>query len=110
MDKNPDKKITMAYQKHRFILDILSKIILNLLSAGLLFGFGFWLLMASNMGPDYLPNIMDGGLDMSIRVTLLGLGTLVWLLTPIWFFWSTIRYGYRKYRNYQSYKHSNRVT
>lgn len=74
MDKNHDKEITTAYQKHRFILDILSKIILNLLSSGLLFGLGFW------------------------------------LLTPIWFFWSTIRYGYCKYRNYQTYQHSNRVT
>ena len=107
MYKHKDEQTRMDYQKYRFILDILSKVILNLLSAGLLLGFGFWLLMASNMGPAYLPNIMDGGLDMSIRVTLLGLGALVWLLTPIWFFWSTIRYGYRKYHNYQAYKRIN---
>ena len=47
MYKNKDKKIRTEYKKQFFILDILSKVIRNLLSAGLLLGFGFWLLMAS---------------------------------------------------------------
>ena len=92
-----DKEITTAYHRHHFILDILSKLILNLLSAALLLGVGFWLIIASNMGPAYLPNIMDGRLDMGIRISLLGLGAVTWLLTLIWFFWSTIRYGYQRY-------------
>ena len=101
MYKYKDKKIRTNYRKQHFVLNILSKLILNLLSAGLLLGFGFWLLTASNMGPAYLPNVMDAGFDMSIRVTLIGLGAMVWLLTPIWFLWSTIRYGYRRYQVYK---------
>lgn len=47
MYKNKDKKIRTEYKKQFFILVILSKVIRNLLSAGLLLGFGVWLLMAS---------------------------------------------------------------
>ena len=101
---NKDKKIRTDYQKHRFILDILSKVVTNLLSAGLLLFFGYWLFFTSNMGSSYLPNVRNGVFDMGIRFTLLGLATLIWLLTPIWFFWSTIRYGYQRYQEYQSYK------
>ena len=59
MYKNKDKKIRTEYKKQFFILDILSKVIRNLLSAGLLLGFGFWLLMASK-GLFINVNVHDG--------------------------------------------------
>lgn len=101
MYKNKDKKIRTDYQKHHFILDALSKVILNLLSTGLLLFFGYWLFFTSNMGSAYLPNFRDGAFNMSIRFTLIGLAALVWLLTPIWFLWSSALHCYNSYQAYK---------
>lgn len=110
MYKNKDKKIRTDYKKPYFILDMLNKVVRNLLITGLLLFFGYWLFFMSNMGPSYLPDIRDGSLDIGIRITLLCFAALIWLLAPIWFFWSTIRYGYRKYNQYQVYKDTNSMT
>lgn len=96
MYKNKDKKIRTDYKKPYFILDILNRVVRNLLITGLLLFFGYWLFFMSDMGPSYLPDIRDGSLDMGIRITLLGFAALIWLLAPTWFFWSTIGYGYHK--------------
>ena len=102
MDEQVDSSI--KYQKKYSVLDVMGKIILNIISSGLLLGFGFWLILASNMGPTYLPNVMDGALDIWIRFTLIGIATIIWLVTPIWFMWSSVRYSYNSYKSYQSYK------
>ena len=60
------------------------KIILRIIGAGLALLFGFWLIMASNMGPAYLPHLMNGALDFWIRMILLGLGLSIWLITALW--------------------------
>lgn len=62
---------------------------------GFILALGFVLIMASNMGPAYLPHIMDGALDFWTRMTLLGLGLLIWIITPVWTMWMILRYIYR---------------
>lgn len=101
---NKQSKNSAEYQGQHPVLDVIGKILLNLTITGLLLGFGFWLLLASNMGPAYLPNIRDGALDMGIRFTMIGISALIWIVTPIWFLWSSVRYSYH---SYQSYKHRN---
>ena len=65
---------SLIYDNWRGLLNTFGKIILRIVGAGLALLFGFWLLLASNIGPAYLPNIMDGALDFWIRMTFLGLG------------------------------------
>ena len=64
------------YDNWRGLLITFGKIILRIIGAGLAMSFGFWLIMASNMGPAYLPHLMNGALDFWIRMILLGLGQL----------------------------------
>ncbi|WP_201527715.1 hypothetical protein [Psychrobacter frigidicola] len=92
------------YQVRHPILDVMGKILLNVTITGLLLGFGFWLLLASNMGPAYLPNIMDGALDMWIRFSMIGIAAIIWIVSPIWFLWSSARFGYDSYHGYQASK------
>lgn len=77
--KNPP-----IYQLQHPILSTIGKLLFNLVATEILLSFGFWLILASNMGPAYLPNIMDGALDMAIRLTMLGIATVIWLVTPLW--------------------------
>lgn len=76
------------------LLKNIGKIILRIISAGLALIFGFWLIMASNMGPAYLPHIMDGELDFWIRMTLLGVGLGIWISIAVWLLWLIICYFY----------------
>lgn len=92
------------YQKKHPILEIIAKTLLNIVISALLLGFGFWLAFASTMGPAYQPEVMNGALDMWIRFTMLGIGAIIWLVTPIWFVWSSVRYSHNSYKSYQSYK------
>lgn len=101
MYKNKDKKIRVDYKKHYFILDMLNKLVRNLLSTGLLLFFGYWLFFMSNMELSYFSEVREGAFDISIRFTLLGLAGLIWLLAPIWFFWSSIHHGYSTYQDFK---------
>lgn len=76
-------------------LTVVSKIVTRMIGAGLMLAFGFWLLLASNMGPAYLPHAMDGALDFWIRMTFLGLGLGLWIMTAVWLIWLISRYLYR---------------
>ncbi|HAV47563.1 MAG TPA: hypothetical protein DCX43_05445 [Psychrobacter sp.] len=76
----------------RVLLKIVIRMILKIISIGLALVFGFWLLLASNMGPVYLPQFADGALDFWIRMTLLGLGLSTWLITAVWFVCFVLRY------------------
>ena len=82
----------LNYHNRRSFLRSFSRVILKITGAGLALVFGFWLLLASNMGPVYLPQFMDGALDFWIRMTLLGLGLSIWLITAVWFVWFMLRY------------------
>ena len=88
-------------------MNIIGKMLLNLLITGLLLGFGFWLVIASTMGPAYLPKVMEGGLDMWIRFIMLSISTMIWLVTPIWCIWSGGRYSYSNYKAYKRDKLTN---
>ena len=77
------------------------KIILRIIGAGLALLFGFWLIMASNMGPAYLPHLMNGALDFWIRIILLGLGLSIWLITALWIIWPMLRYCQHFIKKYQ---------
>ena len=77
------------------------KIILRIIGAGLALLFGFWLIMASNMGPAYLPHLMNGALDFWIRMILLGLGLSIWLITALWVIWLMLRYCQQFIKKYQ---------
>ena len=95
--KNP-----ATYQSRHPILDAIGKLLLNLTITGILLGFGFWLALASTMGPAYMPEVRDGALDMWIRFTMLGISAIIWLVTPIWFLWSSIHYSYQTYKRIHS--------
>ena len=69
-----------------------SNIIIKIIIALVLVTFGFWLLLASNMGATYLPNVIDGTLNIPIRFTMIGISVIIWIVTPLWFLWSVGRY------------------
>ena len=90
------------YQRQHPLLDVIGKLLLNVAIAGSLLGIGFLLLLLSNIGPAYWPSIMDGELDMWLRLTMLGIGAIIWLVTPIWLIWSNGVYSYRVYKRIKS--------
>lgn len=89
------------YDNWRGLLETFGKIILRIIGAGLALLFGFWLIMASNMGPAYLPHLMNGALDFWIRMILLGLGLSIWLITALWIIWLMLRYYQHFIKKYQ---------
>ncbi len=89
------------YDNWRGLLEIVGKIILRIIGAGLALLFGFWLIMASNMGQSYLPHLMNGALDFWIRMILLGLGLSIWLITALWIIWLMLRYYQHFIKKYQ---------
>ncbi len=89
------------YDNWRGLLITFGKIILRIIGAGLALLFGFWLIMASNMGPSYLPHLMNGALDFWIRMILLGLGLSIWLITALWIIWPMLRYCQHFIKKYQ---------
>lgn len=91
---NPSKKLS-TYRKQCSLLSVIGDIIIRIFAAVLALAFGFWLLLASNMGPAYLPHIMDGALDFWIRMTLLGLGIGIWIMIAVWLIWLILFYLYR---------------
>ncbi|MBB3107075.1 putative membrane protein [Psychrobacter luti] len=91
---------SLIYDNWRGLLSIFGKIILGIVGVGLALLFGFWLLLASNMGPAYLPNILGGALDFWIRMMLLGLGLGIWLITALWIIWLVLRYGQHFIKSY----------
>lgn len=74
------------------LLKNIGKIILRIIGAGLALIVGLWLIMASNMGPAYLPHIMNGDLDFWIHMTLLGVGLGVWISIAVWLLWLILCY------------------
>ncbi len=82
-------------QKQNTWVDTALIISIRFMILGFILALGFVLIMASNMGPAYLPHIMGGALDFWIRMTLLGFGLLIWVITPVWTMWMILRYIYR---------------
>ena len=80
------------------MLENISRIIARIFGAGLGLLFGFWLIMASNMGPAYLAHIMDGALDFWIRITLLGVGLGICISIAVWLLWLIVCYFYDLFR------------
>lgn len=93
MDNQP--KTHSAVNKQHTLLRFIGKVFVRILVAVLALASGFWLIMASNMGPAYLTNVCNGCLDFWIRMTLLGFGLLIWVITPVWTMWTILRYIYR---------------
>ena len=85
----------------RSLLKNIGKIVLITVGAGLAVTVGLWLVMASNMGPAYLPHIMDGALDFWIRITLLGVGLSIWISIAVWLLWLILCYFYDLIRSNQ---------
>lgn len=83
-------------QKQETWVDTALSISIRFIVFGFILALGFVLIMASNVGPAYLPHIMDGALDFWTRMTLLGLGLLIWIITPVWTMWMVLRYLYRR--------------
>lgn len=74
------------------MLKVVGKLIIRIATAGLLLAFGFWLILASSIGPAYLPEVRNGALDIWIRLSMLGTGAVIWIATVIWFVWILFRY------------------
>ena len=87
-----------ANDKWRGLLESLIRITLRIIGAGVGLIFGLWLIMASNMGPAYLPHIMDGKLDFWIRISLLGVGLGIWISIAVWLAWLILCYFYELVR------------
>ena len=85
---------TFANVKSRGLLKNLIRITLRVIGAGVGLIFGLWLIMASNMGPAYLPHIMDGALDFWIRMILLVLGLGIWISIAVWLAWLILCHFY----------------
>lgn len=83
-------------QKQETWVDTALSISIRFIVFGFILALGFVLIMASNVGPAYLPHIMDGALDFWTRMTLLSLGLLIWIITPVWTMWMVLRYLYRR--------------
>lgn len=56
---------------------------------------GLWLIIGSTMGPTIMPEVAEGGLDMAIRLGMLGIGLLVWSAAAIWLLWPVARRLYQ---------------
>ncbi len=91
---NDDLENASTISNRRSLLKNIGKIVLRIVSAGLAVIVGLWLVMASNMGPAYLPHIMDGTLDFWIRITLLGIGLGIWISIAMWLLWLILCYFY----------------
>ena len=89
---------TPIISNQRSLLKNIGKIALNIVGTGLALTVGLWLVMASNMGPAYLPHIMDGALDFWIRITLLGMGLGIWISIAVWLLWLILCYFYDLFR------------
>ena len=89
---------TPNYHKWHALLKGIGNIILRIVCAGIAVTVGLWLVMASNMGPAYLPHIMDGALDFWIRITLLVAGLAIWIVTAVWLIWLILRYLYSQFK------------
>ena len=89
---------TPNHHKWHALLKGIGNIILRIIGAGLALVFGLWLVMASNMGPAYLPQIMNGALDFWIRMILLGSGLGIWISTAVWLIWLILRYLYSQFK------------
>ena len=87
---NQSQKLPTHHKQHS-LLSVVGKITIQIIAAVLTLMFGFWLIIASNMGPAYLPQIMDGALDFWIRMALLGLGAILCMITAIWLLGSILR-------------------
>lgn len=81
-------------QQRHTVLKRTCKVIAVIFTAGLALLLGFWLMLASNMGPAYLPLLCNGCLDSWVRILLLGAGIGIWTITAIWLLWVMLRYGY----------------
>ena len=92
---------TPIISNQRSLLKNIGKIALNIVGAGLALTVGLWLVMASNMGPAYLPHIMNGTLDFWIRITLLGMGLGIWISIAVWLLWLILCYFYDLIRSNQ---------
>ena len=90
--------ITSNQYKGRSLLKSMGRILSRVMGAGLGMLFGFWLVMVSNMGPAYLPYIMDGALDFWIRITFLGIGLGIWISITVWLLWLILCYFYDLFR------------
>lgn len=84
----------------RSLLKSIGRVIIRIVGAGLVPSFGFWLMLASNMGPAYLPQIMNGTLDSWFRITLLGTGLGIWIITAAWLIWLILHYFYHLVRRH----------
>ena len=91
---NDDLENASTISNRRSLLKNIGKIVLRIVSAGLAVIVGLWLVMASNMGPAYLPHIMDGTLDFWIRIMLLVAGLGIWISITVWLLWLILRYFY----------------
>lgn len=90
----------LGHHRRYTLVALIGQILANTARAGLLLGFGFWLLLASNMGSAYLPNVLNGSLDMGIRFALLGIAAMIWFVTPLWW----LRFCYQSHLSYQRHR------
>ncbi len=81
-------------QKEGNWVDHALRVSIRFMIIGFTLAFGFTSIMASNMGPAYLPNVCNGCLDIGIRLTLLAIGAVLWIATVGWLIWIVFRYFY----------------
>lgn len=92
---NDQLKNLFPKKNQLFGLRLIAKISRRIFIIGMALIVGFWLVMASNMGPAYLPAVCNGCLDIWIRMLLLTLGIIIWITTTAWLLRAIVRYIYR---------------
>lgn len=94
---NRSKKFASVNRQHHLVT-VIGKVMIRILVAVLALAFGFWLILASNMGAAYLTNVCDGCFDFWMRMMLLGLGVTLWIIAASWLVWPILGYIYRYIR------------
>jgi len=80
------------------ILMIIKQLFFRLIAVAILLLLSFYLLMASNMGGAYFPNINDGALDIPIRIALIGISAWIAFSAVTWLVWQTFQDSKKAYK------------
>lgn len=84
------------------VLRVLMRFLFRLIITALVFAFCFYLIILSNMGGAYFPNINDGALDIPIRIALIGISAWIAFSAVTWLVWQIfqdIKKAYKTIKN-----------
>lgn len=84
-------RVEQSLSKQAVILRVLRRVLFRVMMTALVFSFCFYSLITSNMGGAYFPNIHNGGLDLPIRIALIGISAWMAFSAVTWLVWQTFQ-------------------